>query len=43
MRELFWLTDKQLRDLLTALTNARAVDFPAKLVALVEREIKARS
>jgi hypothetical protein len=42
-RKLFWFSDKELRDLLVALTNARPVDFPAKFVALVEREIKARS
>lgn len=43
MRELFWLSDKQLRELLWALCNPRPTDFPKKLIALVEREIKARS
>jgi hypothetical protein len=40
MRELFWLSDKQLRDLLMAVSAGPARS--RKLIALIEREIKAR-
>ena len=44
MRELFWLTDKQLQTLSWMLNNVVIVDATcARLNKMIEREIKARA